>query len=93
MTFSWLSVLAFLQFVISIRIGLTRSRKRLGRASQFNQDSQKPKNTFLKEVILQLCGASVEDAEEQEVAGRAYGRISRVDHISFDIEEQERILR
>ena len=27
------------------------------------------------------------------MAGRAYGRVSRVDHISFDIEEQERILR
>ena len=40
-----------------------------------------------------LFGASREELEEEERVGRAYGRVSRVDHISFDIEEQERILR
>lgn len=62
-TFSWLSVLAFLQFVISIRIGLTRSRKRLGRVSQV-QMNPKAQNSVFKEIMLQLCGASAADAED-----------------------------
>ena len=101
-TFCWLSILAFLQFVISVRISLNRSRSRhnlyqsksalLGKDPYSGQKSEKS-NGIIKEVFKHLFGPSREQQEEDERIGRAYGRVSRVDHISFDIEEQERILR
>lgn len=82
-TFSFLAVLGFLQFVAHVRITMTRRAK-----LEAKRGGVRPARGFLGQVVAALW-----DSDDRLDGKTAAGRFSRVDHISFDIEEQERILR